>query len=110
MTRQRPHVALTLTHLSWHHILRAIIEVITANRDNAPVSGWEHNEIAWVIHSELRKDLHERTRAAWCRQTKIDLAHFPYSEDCVARLYFQFRSLSEKGLEAVLDDCKAGDR
>lgn len=94
-------IAHTLVYLSWHHLVRAVIEVIKENREQEALVGWKADDIAWSISDHLRRDLHARVQQAWCRHSHKDLSYFPYNEGFVAKLYFRFRKRSEKGLAAI---------
>jgi hypothetical protein len=100
----------SLDYLHWSHVAGAVLDVFRANqRNDAAPGGTKSSADEWAIHSGLRRAVWDRTRTAWCERTGLGWTAFPYSEDCVARLYFRFRKRNEeelRGFEREIGEAK----
>lgn len=104
----KPKLLPTLKYLNYVFIAAAVMEVFRYNQNTGEViQKFDASSDAWVVHSDMRKDLFLRTREAWCRLANKDFTWFPYSEDYVARLYMRFRKRNPDQLKAWEKELKA---
>jgi hypothetical protein len=104
-TKTRRPLGPSLDYLDWRHLARAVLRVVEDNR-NVERFSWcfEADNEGWFLDTEMRRDLLGRVRTYWCQFAKRDGTYFPYSEDCIARLYWRLSGLGEKTRKRYLQE------
>ncbi len=95
-------------YLHWRHVAGAVMDVYRENegREESGACPIKARADVWSVSSVHRRQIHDRARWYWQQRVKLGEEWWPYSEDCVARLYFRFRKRNQaelKGFEAEID-------
>lgn len=95
----------SMTYLDWRPFAAAVLEVYRQNEKNGSPEYLASADV-WATIDDLRQDIHDRTKQAWCRITGKDKTWFPYSVNAVSRLYFRFRKRNDAELMAFEQEIK----